>query len=56
MQKFRKIGNAFAINNKKAEATAKKHAAADKKKYKLDDVVDYKLDSAPEDSPKSSLF
>ena len=56
VQKFRKIGNAFAINNKKAEATAKKHAAADKKKYKLDDVVDYKLDSAPEDSPKSSLF
>ena len=54
---FRKVANAMAIDNKKAEAKAKKDVAASKKKYKIDDVVsDEKLDSAPEDTNNSSLF
>ena len=47
----------MAIDNKKAEAKAKKDVTASKKKYKIDDVVsDEKLDSAPEDTNNSSLF
>lgn len=58
VQRFRKIGNALAIDHVKANAAAKKDAAKSKKKYKLDDVVDGKLDSVPDEIAKqsSSLF
>jgi hypothetical protein len=60
VKSFRKISNALAIDNKKAEDKAKKDsAAASKKKYKVNDVVkDEKLDSAPDlnGDSSSSLF
>lgn len=58
VKSFRKISNAFAIDNRQTEQKAKKDIADSKKKYKVNDVVDKKLDSAPPApvSNQSSLF
>lgn len=46
---FRKAANAMAVDNRQAEAKAKKDTAASKKKYKMKDIkTDSKLDSAPD--------
>lgn len=50
--KFRKISNTFAIDNKSSEKEAKKTIESEKKKYKISDV----MDTNPDGGEASSLF